>query len=46
MKKPQFIFKFRRPFKGELGDELTGKGKINLELSPVFGYVLTPALIK
>ena len=27
MKKPQFILKFRRPFKGELGDELTGEKK-------------------
>ena len=27
LKKPQFIFKFRRPFNGELGDELTGEVK-------------------
>ena len=40
------ISKFRGPFKGELGDELTGEVKNNLELSPVFGYVLTPAMIK
>ena len=28
MEKPQLISKFRGPFKGELGDELTGEVKI------------------